>query len=51
MRSVFIGVLLLAGCATSGGPRTTEERAAQARDDAQRVCVGAPPTDLRPFAR
>lgn len=51
MRRGFIGVLLLAACANSGGPRTAKERAAQARDDAQRVCVGAPPTDLRPFAR
>src|SRR2546423_9348966 len=52
MRRAVIGVLVaVAACATSGGPRTAKERAAQARDDAQRMCLGAPPTDLRPLAR
>ena len=34
------------GCVSAGGPRNAEERAAQARNDEQQLCRGAPPTNL-----
>jgi hypothetical protein len=48
-KALLSGVVLALGCATAG-PRSAEERAAQARTDEQRMCAGAPATDLAAFA-
>lgn len=47
-RLIWVGALLLGGCATVPGPRSADERARQALRDEQLSCSGGP-ADLRPL--